>query len=148
MQTQLSKYHSITSKKWLRKPISLKPMQNFSLSSSQILPTIIHHRNMLKHCRSIKDTFQDSLILYLRVDFSRNLSIPIRYEPQSWHWHHDQVSIQSGILKVDGEKSYHLYFSDSLRHDQVLVKQSMNEMINEIDLKDVSKVIIKKNRHS
>ena len=28
------------------------------------------------------------------------------------------------------------------------VKQSMNEMINEIDLKDVSKVIIKKNRHS
>lgn len=25
-QTQLSKYHSITSKKWLRKPISLKPM--------------------------------------------------------------------------------------------------------------------------
>lgn len=64
------------------------------------------------------------------------------YEPQSLHWHHDQVSVQSQILKVDGEKSYNPYFFDSLRHDQVFVKQAMDEMVKDVDLKDDSKMII------
>ena len=35
-----------------------------------------------------------------------NLSIPVKYEPQSLHWAHNQITIHSGILKVDGVKSY------------------------------------------
>lgn len=63
------------------------------------------------------------------------------YEPQSLHWHHDQVSVQSH-LKVDGDKSYNPYFFDSLRHDQVSVKQAMDETVKDVDLKDDNKMII------
>ena len=82
------------------------------------------------------------MILNLDVDFPENLLSSIMYEPQSLHWHHDQVSVQSQILKVDGEKSYNPYFFDSLRHDQVFVKQAMDEMVKDVDLKDDSKMII------
>lgn len=54
--------------------------------------------------------FQDSLVLNLDVDFSENLLSSIMYEPQSLQWHYDQVSVQSQILKVDGEKSNNPYF--------------------------------------
>ena len=45
------------------------------------------------------------------------------------HWHHEQVSVHSGILKQQGEKSYHAYFSYCKVHDQVFVKTVLDEMI-------------------
>lgn len=82
------------------------------------------------------------MILNLDVDFSEKLLSSIMYEPQSLQWHYDQVNVQSQILKVDGEKSYNPYFFYSLRHDQVFVKQAMDETVKEVDLKDDSKMII------
>ena len=38
------------------------------------------------------------------VDFSENLSVPTKYEPQSLHWSHSQVTVHSGILKNIGGK--------------------------------------------
>lgn len=82
------------------------------------------------------------MILNLDVDFSEKLLSSIMYEPQSLQWHYDQVNVQSQILKVDGEKIYNPYFFYSLRHDQVFVKQAIDETVKEVDLKDDSKMII------
>ena len=46
------------------------------------------------------------------------------------HWHHEHVSVHSDILKQQGEKSYHAYFSESKVHDQVFVKTVLDEMID------------------
>ena len=51
-----------------------------------ILFYIINHRNQLRHYRNVINTF---VVLhegvYIDVDFSENLSVPIKYEPQSLH---------------------------------------------------------------
>ena len=41
------------------------------------------------------------------VDYSENLSIPLKFEPQSLHWSHAQVTVHSGIVKTPTEKTYH-----------------------------------------
>ena len=79
---------------------------------SNLLPDIINHRNHLKHYRctipEVLNTFENSILV--DVDFSENLNIPVKYEPQSLHWCHQQVSVHSGITKSNGEKLYHPYF--------------------------------------
>lgn len=56
-------------------------------------------------------------VIYIVIDFSENLT-------ESLHWAKEQVSVHSGILKCNGEKSYHPYFSDSRTHDQAFVKNA------------------------
>ena len=100
----------------------------------EILPKTIHHRNHLKHFRSVHHQFINFFdCAYIDVDFSENLSVPVKYEPQSLHWAHDQVTVHSGILKVQGYKSYHPYFSDSKLHDQVFVNEVLLEMLQNVD---------------
>lgn len=95
-----------------------------------LLSNIINHRNHLRHYRNVIGSF---VVLhegvYLDVDFSENLSVPVKYEPQSLHWGHDQISVHSGLLKINGEKYYHPYLSDDRKHDQVFVRKVLNEMI-------------------
>ena len=59
------------------------------------LTKITHHRNQLKHYRSIindvKDHFLDDISI--DMDFSENLSIPVKFEPQSLQWFHQQVTM-------------------------------------------------------
>ena len=68
------------------------------------LVDIIHHRNQLKHFRTavpmINKCYSDSLY----IDFSENLKVPVKWEPQSMHWSHEQITVHSGITKYDGEK--------------------------------------------
>ena len=71
--------------------------------------------------------------MYIDVDFSENLTIPVKYEPQSLHWAHEQVTVHSGILKVNGVKSYYSYFSDTKVHDQVFVNTVLQEMLSEVE---------------
>ena len=62
------------------------------------------------------------------LDFSENLSIPVQFEPQSLHWCHQQVCVHSGIVKANGDKTYHTYFSDDKKHDE----KCMIEMLGDI----------------
>ena len=97
-----------------------------------ILAKLIYHRNMLKYrnTESIFESLFDSVLI--DIDFAENLTVPVKYEPQSLHWCHEQVTVHSGIMKVKGEKTYHSYFSDSLRLDQVFVKKVLEEMLSDI----------------
>ena len=89
---------------------------------SSFLTKIINHRNQLKHYRTGIKSFREHFdTISVDDDFSENLSIPVKYEPQSLHWSHSQVTVHSGILKNSGEKSYHPYQSNDWRHYQVFV---------------------------
>ena len=67
----------------------------------KILLKTIHHQNHLKHFKSVHHQFISYFnYTYVDMDFSENLSLPMKYEPQSLHWAHDQVTVHSGILKV------------------------------------------------
>ena len=68
------------------------------------------------------------------LDFSVDLSIPVQFEPQSLHWCHQQVSVHSGIVKANGDKTYHTYFSDDKKHNQIFVEKFMIEMLGDIYL--------------
>ena len=52
---------------------------------------------------------------------------------QSLHWHHDQVTVHSSIVKIHDEKSYHPYVSNDHKHDQTFVKLALEEMFSTID---------------
>ena len=109
----------------------------------EILPKTIHHQNHLKHFRSVHHQFINYFdCAYIDTDFFENLSVPVKYEPQSLHWAHDQVTVHSGILKVQGFKSYHTYFSDSKLHDQVFVNEMLLEMLQNVDDFDKADTIL------
>ena len=81
-------------------------------------------------------------IIVLEGDFAENFSVPVKYEPQSMHWSHEQVSIHSGITKANGEKTYHAYFSDDKVHDQVYVDLAFQEMLKEENVEMAEAIII------
>ena len=96
-----------------------------------LLPNIIHHRNMLKLFRNLKGMFLELMqCAYIDVDFSENLTIGVKWEPQSMHWCKKQVTIHSAIMKYNEEKVYYPTPSNTRIHDQVFVKQVL-EMIRE-----------------
>ena len=95
---------------------------------NNILAKLIYHRNMLKYYRNTQSIFESLLdSVSIHIDFAENLTAPVKYESQSLHWSHEQVTVHSGIMKVKGEETYHPYFSDSLKHDQVFVKKSLKK---------------------
>lgn len=98
-----------------------------------ILTNIINHRNHLKHYRNVINVFRDALdALFIDIDFSENLKLPYKEEPQSLHWCHDSVTVHSGIVKIHGEKIYHPYISDDKKHDQTFVKLDLEKMISTV----------------
>ena len=106
---------------------------------SEMLSKIVHHRNQLKYYRSnikmLREAFQCAS---LDIDFSENLTVPVKEEPQSLHWSHDQITVHSGILKCRGEESQHAYLSDTKKHDQTFVKVVIEEILSEVaDLPDI-----------
>ena len=108
-----------------------------------MLPNIIHHRNMLKLFRNLKGMFLDAMqCAYIDIDYSENLTIGIKWEPQSMHWSKQQVTVHSGIFKYNAEKVFHPYISDSRIHDQVFVKQVLEEIIAVSDIPDGVKLVL------
>ena len=109
----------------------------------QRLSSIIHHRNQLKHYRFTLGVFKENFdTISLDIDFSENLSIPVKYEPQSLHWSHQQVTIHSGIRKIKGEKSYHPYVSNDLKHDQQFMQLAITEMLREVEIQADEYIVI------
>eukprot|EP00794_Sanderia_malayensis_P020851 gene20851-22896_t len=101
---------------------------------SNLMPNIIHHRNQLKHYRNTISDITDMFnTVSIDIDFCENLSVPVKQEPQSLHWCHQQVTVHSGILKVQAEKSYHPYLSDDTTQDQVFVNVAIREILKEVD---------------
>ena len=78
------------------------------------------------------------------IDFSENLQVPVRFEPQSFHWSHPQITVHSGLMKFNGQKTYHPYISSEKKYDHVFVKVAIKEMLAEIDIKQRITVIIQK----
>jgi len=92
--------------KTVQTPATLKYLLDFM---DDMLSKFIHHRNMLKHYRStIKDFYDMFDSVDIDIDFSENLTLPVMYQAQSLHWSYTQITVHSGILKVDGGggKSY------------------------------------------
>ena len=68
--------------------------------------------------------------------------MPVKEEAQTMHWNHKQVTIHSGILKVNQQKSYHPYFSDNLQHDSVFVETAMEKMIGDACVVEDSVIVV------
>ena len=82
----------------------------------------------MKEFRTLFDTVS------LDLDFSENLQVPVKYEPQSLHWAHEQLTVHSGILKCNADKSYHAYLSNDKLHDQFFVDNVTCEMLQEAEI--------------
>ena len=69
--------------------------------------------------------------------------MPVKHEPQSLHWNHQQVIIHSGIVKQGHEKSYHPFLSNDQVYDHVFVKYVLTQMLNEMAITPRMYVLIK-----
>ena len=74
------------------------------------------------------------------IDFSENLFVPVKYEPQSLHWLYPQIIVYSGLVRYNGEKSY---LSSDRNHDHNFVKCAIEEILSELNLKASTTIIIK-----
>ena len=111
---------------------------------SEKLPDIIFHRNHLKHYKNFHSdiySFYDSCIS-IDADFAENLSVPVKFEPQSMHWSRQQVTIHSGSLKINGEKSYYPYFLDDRLLDSTFTDIAIKEMLMSTDVQESDAMII------
>ena len=98
---------------------------------SNIFAKIVYHRNQLKYYRNIIAIFTESFdASFVVIDFSENLSVPVKFEPQSLHWSHEQVTVHSGITKACSEKNYHVHLTYGKKHDQFFVHLALTNMIN------------------
>ena len=110
---------------------------------SGFLESFIHHRNQLRHYRSTVQNFRECYeTMLVDIDFSENLSVPVHQEIQSLHWSHGQVTVHSGIIKQNGEKSYHPYLSNNKKHDQHFVHLVLDEMLGHVDLSAAEYIVI------
>ena len=124
-----------------KKPVKHLPPKKVQASGKflvqflrDILPNFVHHRNMLKLYRNLKHKFLDAMkAIYIDTDFSENLTVGIRWEPQSLHWCKLQVSVHSALVKYGEEKVYHPYISDCRTHDQSFVRLCAEEIMDYTD---------------
>ena len=58
---------------------------------------MIYHRNELQNFRSVISEFNSLFNGVLDLDFSENLVIPMKHQPQSMHWTQQAITIHSGI---------------------------------------------------
>ena len=73
---------------------------------------------------------------YIDLNFSENLSVPVKYEPQDLHWSHEQITVHSGILKLKREKSYHPYLSTNRKHDQHFLQLCILEILKKVNFSE------------
>lgn len=108
-----------------------------------LLPSLIYHRNMLQHYRSTIKQFKDmSPSLYTDIDFSENLTLGMKFEPQSMHWVRSQITIHAAILFLENEKQYHAYSSDDRVHDQAFVKLAIQQIFRDVEIPTEMKILI------
>ena len=86
------------------KPVSRESSMNDIIQFKEsFLPKMINHRNHLRHYRSAITNFRAMFdCLFIDIDFSENLKLPVKYEPQSLHWCHEAITVHSDIIKLHG----------------------------------------------
>ena len=110
-----------------------------------LLPKIVHHRNLLSNYRSAYPKVLQSLsTAEISIDFSENLVLTLPQEIQSMYWGQAKtsVTVHSCLVKYEGKKQYHPYFSDDLTHDQCFAYASIIKIIDDIDIDPGSTLII------
>ena len=112
--------------------------------------SIIHNCNQLNHYRSCLSSSKENIIgAYIDVDFSENLSVPVKYEPKDLHWSQKQITVHSGILKFKGEKSHHPYLSANRTHDQHFLQLCILEILKKVDFsKNPAYIVIESDNFS
>ena len=107
------------------KPVEKKSsLHEIVAFAESILPKIINHWNHSHHYSISLHSFRDNFdALCLDIDFSKNVSIPVKSESQLVHWHKDS------IIKLHGKKSYHPYDKHC---NQKFVKVVLKEMIESV----------------
>ena len=93
------------------------------------------HRNHLSWFRDTSAEFsQIHGDISYHMDFSENLTLPIKFEVQSKYWSKKAVTVHTGVLKHVSRdlKVYHSVLSDDKTHDQVFVGKVMDQIIAEI----------------
>ena len=101
---------------------------------AQWLRKIMHHRNQLNHYRNTIHSFRDNFnAVFLDTDFSENLKVQIKSEPQSLNWSHEQVTVHSGIMKINGEKIYYPTLSEDKKHNQAFVRTAVSTMVSKFE---------------
>ena len=102
---------------------------NISYSANFIqyfLAKFIHYRNMLLHYQSSIKEFRNLFeSVCIDINFSENLTLPVKHQAQSLHWSCTKVTVHSGIIKADGEKIYHIHLSENPKHNQTFMKISI-----------------------
>ena len=108
----------------------------------KLLP--VFYRNHLHHCKHCYKELYEIFKWWASIDtdFSENLTISVKFEPQSLHWCHQPLpTVHSGILKCNGEKNYIAQFSDDRKHNQLFVDVAKN-IIGNADLTSTSTIFI------
>ena len=100
---------------------------------TKFLYKFIHHRDQLKHYRATSNVMKDFFEGYIDIDFSKNLTVPAKFELQSLHWSHEEITVHSGIIKMNGKKSYHPYLSMDRKHNHSCVEVVLNQMLCTIE---------------
>ena len=96
---------------------------------------------LLYYRSSIKEFYNLFESVCIDIDFSENLTLPVKHLAQSLHWSYTKISAHSGIIKVDCEKTYHVHLLENPKHDQTFVKILLHDMLNNVHLTN-KKIII------
>ena len=59
-----------------------------------------------------------------------------------WGQAKSQVTVHSGIIKLNGNESYHPHFSNDYVHDKVFVYLVFTEMLTSVDVESGRTIII------
>ena len=83
-----------------------------------MLPTIVHHRNLLKNFRTNIDIVTNSIqkVAEIGLDFSENITIPVNKEAQSFHWGGCKEERTIHSLDCQGLMDTFLMISPMTRH--------------------------------
>ena len=89
------------------------------VTTEEYLFAALYHHKHLHHFHQCTAELDKILKHFasIDIDFSENLTVPFKYEPQSLYWYHQQVTVHSPIPKTNGNKNDHAHFSDDHKHD-------------------------------
>ena len=120
------------------------------------MPELLHYisERMHKFVQHSSERFRDILFwkiwerlvipvsTLIYIDYSENLSIPIRNEPQPLYFVRKQISLLCCIIIFKDDESgstkkiYSGYLSDDLDHDQVYVRKTLDHITSTISIAD------------
>ena len=103
----------------------------------------LEHRPHVNKTNTVLPVIRDALNgKYIELDFSENLAMKPKCEVQSVHFSGKQFCLHCTIVQP-GDIKYEYHLSDDTRHDYVLVKEVLQDIFLEREIKNEA-VIIKR----